>query len=214
MRTILIADDHPIFRKGLAEVIASGTDYSVVAECGDGVTALRLITELAPDIALLDIQMPKMTGFEVLKALHQAQLTTKVIFLTMHSEENIFEKAMDLGAQGYLLKESVTDDILLCLKNVLAGRFYVSGSISDYLVRLSSSRKAGNERTGLLKLTTTEMKILKLIAEKRSSKEIAELLFVSVRTVENHRNNICIKLELHGANALLPFAIENKHLLV
>ena len=214
MRTILIADDHPIFRKGLAEVISSGSEYSVIAECGDGVSALRMIKELKPDVALLDIQMPKLTGFEVLKAVNEAQLTTNVIFLTMHSEENIFEKAMDLGAKGYLLKESVTDDILLCLKNVLAGRFYVSGSISDYLIRLTTKLKAGNERTGLQKLTSTEMKVLKLIAEKLSSKEIAERLFVSVRTVENHRNNICIKLDLHGANALLPFAIENKHLLV
>ncbi len=214
MRTILIADDHPIFRKGLAEVITSGSEYSIVAECGDGISALRMIKELNPDIALLDIQMPKMTGFEVLKAVNEAQLTTNVIFLTMHSEENIFEKAMDLGAKGYLLKESVTDDILLCLKNVIAGRFYVSGSISDYLVRLTTKLKAGNERMGLQKLTSTEMKVLKLIAEKLSSKEIAERLFVSVRTVENHRNNICIKLDLHGANALLPFAIENKHLLV
>jgi DNA-binding NarL/FixJ family response regulator len=214
MRTILIADDHPIFRKGLAEVISSGSEYSVIAECGDGVSALRMIKELNPDIALLDIQMPKMTGFEVLKVVNEAQLTTNVIFLTMHSEENIFEKAMDLGAKGYLLKESVTDDILTCLKIVLAGRFYVSGSISDYLVRLTSKLKAGNERTGIQKLTSTEMKVLKLIAEKLSSKEIAERLFVSVRTVENHRNNICIKLDLHGANALLPFAIENKHLLV
>ncbi|MBP6671886.1 MAG: response regulator transcription factor [Bacteroidetes bacterium] len=214
MRTILIADDHPIFRKGLAEVITSGTEYSVIGECGDGISALRMIKELAPDIALLDIQMPKMTGFEVLKAVNEAHLTTNVVFLTMHSEENIFEKAMDLGAKGYLLKESVTDDILTCLKNVLTGRFYVSGSISDYLVRLTTKLKAGNERTGIQKLTSTEMKVLKLIAEKLSSKEIAERLFVSVRTVENHRNNICIKLDLHGANALLPFAIENKHLLV
>ena len=214
MRTILIADDHPIFRKGLAEVISSGSEYSVIAECGDGVSALRMIKELNPDIALLDIQMPKMTGFEVLKAVNEAHLTTNIVFLTMHSEENIFEKAMDLGAKGYLLKESVTDDIILCLKNVLAGRFYVSGSISDYLIRLTTKLKAGNERTGIQKLTSTEMKVLKLIAEKLSSKEIAERLFVSVRTVENHRNNICIKLDLHGANALLPFAIENKHLLV
>lgn len=214
MSTILIADDHPIFRKGLAEVITTATEYSIVGECGDGIAALKIIKELKPDIALLDIQMPKMTGFEVLKAVNESQLTTNVIFLTMHSEENIFEKAMDLGAKGYLLKESVTDDILLCLKNVLNGKFYVSGSISDYLVRLNTKLKAGNERTGLQKLTSTELKVLKLIAEKLSSKEIAERLFVSVRTVENHRNNICIKLELHGANALLPFAIENKHLLV
>jgi DNA-binding NarL/FixJ family response regulator len=212
-RKIFIADDHPIFRKGLIEIISSENDFEVVGECGDGITALKFITEKRPDIALLDIQMPKMNGFEVLRQIHELKLPTKVVFLTMHSEEDIFEKAMELGAKAYLLKESVTDDIIQCINNVLQGKFYVSGSISNYLFALNNRLKTGNEKSGLHKLTSTETKILKLISEKKSSREIADLLYISVRTVENHRNNICIKLDLHGANALLPFALENKHLL-
>lgn len=214
MNTIYIADDHPIFRKGLIEVIAAENGYEVVGESGDGISALNFIVEKKPDIALLDIQMPKMNGFEVLKKIGEQNLPTKVIFLTMHSEENVFEKAMELGAKAYLLKESVTDDIIRCIQNVLQGKFYVSASISDYLFTLNNKLKSGSEKTGLRKLTSTEMKILKMIAEKKSSREIADILYVSVRTVENHRNNICTKLDLHGANALLPFALENKHLLI
>lgn len=214
MKTIFIADDHPIFRKGLIEIISSETDFDVVGESGDGVAALKFITEQKPDIALLDIQMPKMNGFEVLKKIGELALPTKVVFLTMHSEEDVFEKAMELGAKAYLLKESVTDDIIQCIHSVLLGKSYVSGSISDYLFRLNSKLKVGSEKKGLQKLTSTETKILKLIAEKKSSREIADILYISVRTVENHRNNICTKLDLHGANALLPFALENKHLLV
>ena len=214
MKKIFIADDHPIFRKGLIEIIASENDFEVVGECGDGITALNFITEKKPDIALLDIQMPRLNGFEVLRKINELKLPTKVVFLTMHSEENIFEKAMELGAKAYLLKESVTDDIIQCINNVLQEKFYVSGSISNYLFTLNNKLKTGNEESGLQKLTSTETKILKLIAEKKSSREIAELLYVSVRTIENHRNNICTKLNLHGANALLPFALENKHLLV
>ncbi len=214
MKTIFIADDHPIFRKGLIEIISSEADLEVIGESGDGIAALKFITELRPNIALLDIQMPKMNGFEVLKKISEFALPTKVVFLTMHSEEDVFEKAMELGAKAYLLKESVTDDIIQCIHSVLLGKFYVSGSITDYLYRLNSKLKVGNEKQGLQKLTSAEIKVLKLIAEKKSSKEIAELLFVSVRTVENHRNNICTKLDLHGANTLLPYALENKHLLV
>ena len=214
MKKIFIADDHPIFRKGLIEIIADEPDYEVVGECGDGITALNFISEKRPDIALLDIQMPKMNGFDLLKRLNELKLPTKVVFLTMHNEEDIFEKAMQLGAQAFLLKESVTDDIIQCIHNVSEGKFYVTASISDYLFRLNSKLKSGNEKYGLQKLTSTEMKVLKLISEKKSSKDIADLLFISVRTVENHRNNICTKLDLHGANALLPFALENKHLLI
>jgi DNA-binding NarL/FixJ family response regulator len=213
MKRIFIADDHPIFRKGLSEIISSNGGFEVVGECGDGDSALKFITEKKPDVAILDIQMPKMTGFEVLKKINELNLPTKIIFLTMHGEENIFEKAMELNAKAYLLKESVTDDIIQCLHNVLEGKYYVSGSISDYLFTLNKKLKTGNEKQGLQKLTSTEAKILKLVAEKKSSREIADLLYVSVRTIENHRNNICIKLNLHGANALLPFALENKHLL-
>ena len=214
MKRIFIADDHPIFRKGLIEIISSEPDLEVAGECGDGIAALKYITDKKPDIALLDIQMPKMNGFEVLKKINELRLPTNVVFLTMHSEEDIFEKAMELGAKAYLLKESVTDDIVECINNVLQGKFYVSGSISDYLFTLNKKLKTGSEKHGLQKLTSTEMKILKLIAEKKSSREIADLLYISVRTVENHRNNICTKLDLHGANALLPFALENRTLLL
>ncbi|MFH1194773.1 MAG: response regulator transcription factor, partial [bacterium] len=136
---------------------------------------------------------------------------TKIIFLTMHKEEDVFNKALDLGVMGYILKESASEDIIECIKTVAENKHYISPIISEYLInRVSCSAVSKNK---IDKLTHTEKNILKMISDKKTSKEIAETLFISIRTVENHRTNICNKLELHGNNSLLLFAVENKHLL-
>jgi DNA-binding NarL/FixJ family response regulator len=214
MKNIFIADDHPIFRKGLLEIISSENDFNIVGESSDGLAAIKIIIDKKPDVAVLDIQMPNMDGFEVQKKINELALDTKVIFLTMHKEEDIFEHAMEMGVKGYVLKESASEEIIICVNNVLQGKYYISGSISDYLFNWNNKIKEGLEKNDLSLLTSAEMKILKLISEKKSSREIAEILYVSVRTVENHRNNICTKLNMHGANSLLKYTLENKKLLV
>jgi DNA-binding NarL/FixJ family response regulator len=209
--TLVVADDHPIVRKGLVQIISSAPEINVLAEAGDGETALKLIQEMRPDIALLDINLPRMTGFDVILELERKKLPVRVIFLTMHSEEELFNEAMDLGAQGYLLKESAITEIVEAIKRVGAGQSYISASITSYL--LNRSRRAdqlANQSQGLASLTPTERRVLRLIAEYKTSKEIADEMGSHYRTVENHRTNICRKLDIHGSHVLLRFALRYK----
>lgn len=212
---LVIADDHPIVRKGLRMAIESDASLKVLAEADDGAAALALIMALQPQVAVLDVNMPKMGGFDLLRELQQRRHPVAVIFLTMHSDEETFNEALDLGAQGYVLKESAVTDIVNSIKSVAAGKPYISPAISSYLI--NRSQRAGalaQKKPTLNDLTPTERRILRLIAADKSSKEIAEELFISHRTVENHRTNICQKLEIHGHNALLKFALAHKSELI
>jgi len=209
--TIAIADDHPLFRKGLKQAIEERSGFKVVAEAADGDTALQLITQLRPDVAVLDIDMPGRSGLDVAKEIRQQHIDTGVVILTIHNDEELFNEAMDAGAGGYVLKESAVQDLLACIDTVANGRYYISPGISAYL--LSRSRRVKElleKRPSLQALTPSEIHILKLIALSKSSKEIAEELHISYRTVETHRVNISRKLNLHGNNSLLMFAIENR----
>ena len=208
---LVVADDHPIVRKGLVQIITAAPEINVLAEAGDGETALKLIKELRPDIALLDINLPGMTGFDLILKIEEKKLPVKVIFLTMHSEEELFNEAMDLGAQGYLLKDSAVSEIVEAIKRVAAGQSYISAAITAYL--LNRSRRATEftrKSKGLADLTPTERRVLRLIAEYKTSKDIADELGTHYRTVENHRTNICRKLDIHGSHVLLRFALRYK----
>jgi DNA-binding NarL/FixJ family response regulator len=211
--TVLIADDHPIFRKGLRQIVEEGEGLMIVAEVADGETALQRMTELRPTVAILDVDMPKKNGLQIAASAQQAKLPTRLVFLTMHREEDLFNEAMDAGVQGYVLKENAASDIVSAIHAVAAGKHYISPSISDFLVQ-RSDRVKSLERTvpGLNQLTPTERKVLKLVGSNMTSKAIAEELSMSYKTVENHRTNIAHKLNLHGSHALLKFAIENKSL--
>ncbi|MFN8003970.1 MAG: response regulator transcription factor [Acidobacteriota bacterium] len=212
--TVLLADDHPVFRRGLRMVIASDPQFNVLDEAADGLLALARIRELRPDVALLDINMPQQSGIEVARTLQREQLNTRVVFLTMHRDEATFNAALDLGASGYLLKESAVEEIVSCLKAVAAGEKFVSPQLSTFLLnRGSRVRSLQEQKPSLADLTPAELRVLKLIAEQKTTREIAELLFISPRTVERHRENICTKLELRGSNALLKFALENKQVI-
>ncbi len=207
---VLLADDHPIFRKGLADIISAEKEFEIVAEAADGEDALAQIKKHKPDLIILDIKMPRLTGFEVVRELAKAKITQPVIFLTMHDEEDIFNHAIELGVKGYILKESAINEIVLCIKTVSKGKHYLSARFSDLFFSYKEKTES-NLASGINKLTSVEKAIIKFIADKKTSQEIADTLFISVRTVENHRANICRKLELHGINALLKYAIENKH---
>jgi DNA-binding NarL/FixJ family response regulator len=208
---IIIADDHPIFRKGLRAVVESESNFTVVAEADDGEAAFNLIQNSKPDVAVLDVNMPEMSGLDVVRKLQLERSETKIIFLTMHKDEDFFNAAMDLGVQGYILKDSAVTDIVACIKAVSRNQSFISPSLSTLL--LNRSRKATelkNQIPQLEQLTPTERRILQLIADYKTSKEIAEILCIHSRTVDNHRTNICQKLELKGSLALLKFAIEHK----
>jgi len=208
---IVIADDHPIVRQGLRQAIEREATLTVTGEAGDGRIALELIQKLQPRIAVLDMDMPGRDGFAVTQAAQNAGLTVKVIILTMHKNEELFHKALDLGIAGYVLKDGAIAEIVNAIRAVAAGRNYFSPELSTYLLNRSGRAAELARRIPTINdLTPTERRILKLIAEEKTSKEIADTLFVSIRTIEHHRSNICEKLDLHGFNALVKFAIGHK----
>ncbi|MCK5077376.1 MAG: response regulator transcription factor [Calditrichia bacterium] len=211
---IVIADDHPIVRAGLVKLIEQSNEFEVIAQCGDGEEALQYIREHKPDLAILDITMPKLNGLEIVKKSRTEKLPVEFIILTMYDDEEYFEEAMDNDVLGYLLKDNAVDELHDCLRAVAKGKHYICPQISKYLIdRNSKMQFLLRKAPQLDNLTSTEKSILKLIGDYKSSKEIAEELFISVRTVDNHRYNITQKLELKGRNKLLEFAVKNKSLL-
>jgi DNA-binding NarL/FixJ family response regulator len=208
---IVIADDHPIFRRGLGAMIESEASLTLAAEADNGETALALICEHEPDVAILDLDMPQKDGFAVTQAIRQKNLATDVIFLTMHKNEGIFNAALDLGVKGFVLKDSALPEIIDCIKAVRRGQHYISPPLSTYLINRRNRFEAlSEEKNGLKSLTPAERNILKIIADGKMSREIAETLFISIRTVDRHRANISQKLNLRGTNALVKFAIAHK----
>lgn len=208
---IVIADDHPIFRRGLRQIIEDEKQFVVVGEAGDGAAALELIINAKPDVAVLDIEMPKMSGLEIAAAVKQQNLPTAIVFLTMYNDEPMFNAAVDAGAKGYVLKDNAIAEITSCINTVTKGLPYITPMLSLFLLNRggrNNSFAAQNQNSQ--NLTKTERRVLRLIAEEKTSREIGEILFIHPRTVDNHRTNICQKLNLHGSHALLRFALKHK----
>jgi len=211
---IIIADDHPLMRQGLRQVIELEPNLRVVGEAGNGSEALAMIEDLQPDAAILDVDMPHQDGFQVARALAARKNPAAIIFLTIHSEEQMFHAALDLGAKGYVLKDSAIDDIVTAISEAVAGRAFTSLPMTTYITRRQNYNDVPDEqRLGLGQLTPTESRILKLLADYKTNKDIAEELSVSPRTVETHRARICQKLNLQGSHALMKFAVRYKSLL-
>ena len=208
---IIIADDHPLFRSGIRAELERIENLTLVGECGDGEEALTMILELNPDLAILDVNMPKLTGLDVTQKLCESECKTRIILLTMHREKKLFLRALELGIIGYLLKDALVSEIQQAVFAVAGGSFYLSPDLSGLLVE--QTRGSQLEPEWKLQLTPAELGIMTLIADLKSNDEIATNLFISKRTVENHRVNISRKLGISGTNALLKFAVKNKSLL-
>jgi DNA-binding NarL/FixJ family response regulator len=208
---LLIVDDHPVFRRGLRDIIEENSNFLVVGEASDGEAALCLISELKPDIAIVDIDMPRLNGLKMVRALQEMNLPVAVVFLTMYNELDVFDAAIKLGVKGYILKENAAEDIVVALDKVARGKIFISSSMSEKSqLRSNRVQSLPLSKPQLDKLTPAERHILKLIAEDRTSKEIADTLQISFRTVEKHRLNICNKLNLYGSHSLLKFAYDHK----
>jgi DNA-binding NarL/FixJ family response regulator len=208
---VIIVDDHPIFRRGLREIIESDPQLTVVAEASDGEQALRVLTEWRPAVAVLDLTMPIKDGFEVARAARAAQLPTALVFLTMHKDQHYLDAALDMGAKGYVLKDSAVSEIVGAIKAAAAGHDFVSPALSSLLIRRRRDADAlARDRPALEQLTPAERRILKLIAQGLTSRAIADTLNIGVRTVEHHRNNVAAKLGLQGSHALVKFAVKHE----
>ncbi|GAB6060825.1 response regulator [Desulfonatronum parangueonense] len=206
---IIIAEDHVILREGLKSLLSSHPSLEVVGEAGDGQEAIRLAYNLAPDLLLLDLSMPGMHGITALEPLTKMCPQTKIIILTVHQSDEYILSAFRAGAKGYVLKDSSYEELLLAISNVLEGRTYISAGISERVIRRFVGRKNESEPASALDvLTSREREILQLIAEGNKSKKIAQILFISPKTVAKHRANLMHKLSLHSISALTAFAIQ------
>jgi DNA-binding NarL/FixJ family response regulator len=209
---IVVADDHPLMRRGLRMSIEEESDLKVVAEASDGQMVLEQIEKLRPAIALLDIEMPKLDGLGVAREVIRRKLPTQIIFLTLHTNEDLFRTAMSLGIAGYILKDSAVQEVVAGIRAVAQGRPYLSSALTASLLQQRERPQTDISDPLASKLTPTERRIMQLIAVGMTSKEIGGELSIHYRTVENHRTNISRKLSLdgEGANALLRFALQNK----
>lgn len=216
MRTkirVLIADDHPLLRHGLRDIISRQSDLKVVGEAANGAQVLELLDVVSPDVLILDIDMPIMDGIEVARVLRNRSTPPKIIFLTIHKSRSIVRSMRELGVSGYVVKDAVMDEIVECIRSVNAGGTFMGEIPRSLTVPQSVAEDNAPVIEMLNLLTETELKILAEIARARTNKEIAELMFLSVRTVETHRYNICSKLGFKGIHALLKFAVHNRSLI-
>lgn len=203
--SIIIADDHPLLLKGLSDFLLE-RGYNLIGSGKDGREAYNLIIQEQPEIAILDIQMPFMSGIEIAQKCRNNNISTKIVLITLHKEKELYQKAKELNIFGYILKEFALEEIETCIQTVKIGKPFFSTKLKELIGVVLI------EDSGLSKLTPSEKKILKLIAQDKTNKDIASHLFISYRTVEKHRSNIITKLELEPkTNSLLIWAKENQH---
>lgn len=209
--TILLADDHPMLRMGVRQLLTHDPSFKVIAETGNGNDTMDQVYLLRPDILILDIIMPGLDGLTIAKRIDDSDLSTKVVILTIRDDSESLNAALDANVAGYVLKDSGTSNMLQCLRNVREGKLYFTSVMSTHLVEKRDHRlKFMEEYPGLNDVTKAEYRVLKLIADSKTTIEIAELLDLAESTIENHRGSIAKKLGLNGSYRLMKWAIENR----
>ena len=207
MISIILVDDHAIMRDGLRHLLAEESDIEVVGEANNGREAVKLAIEKKPDIVIMDVAMQDMNGIEATRQIKSENPDIKVIALSMHSERQIVVGIFRAGASGYLLKESSSLELVEAIRTIHLGRKYLSQKISDIVLQEISDIKKDTGEIGVDVLTNRECEILQLISEGNSTKKIADILFISPKTVESHRANIMDKLNIHNIPELTKYAI-------
>lgn len=208
-KTILIIDDHPLFREGLKAIIGRDNRFEVVGEAGNGREGLRLAKKLKPDLVLVDMSLPDQSGIQLTRELKNASLKTRIMIITMHSKVDYIVKAFQAGATAYVVKESAPERLIQGMDTVLEGEYFMDSSVSHKVVEKLMQfpkKEAKITNASYDTLTSREQEIMVFLAEGLSSKEIAEKLFISPKTVDNHRTNILRKLNLHSTIELIRYA--------
>jgi DNA-binding NarL/FixJ family response regulator len=208
-KKILIVDDHPLVREGLKTTVSSRPDYEVVAEAARADEALRLVHELKPDLVLLDLVLPDQSGLEVCRQIRSRRLKTRIMVVSMHSKTDHIVKAFQAGADGYMVKDSSVDKLLQGIQTVLDDRYFMDTTVSHKVVErlIQSDDNKAQIRNGAYEtLTSREQEILALLAEGLENQQVADRLFISIKTVKNHRASIMQKLNLHSIHELIRYA--------
>jgi DNA-binding NarL/FixJ family response regulator len=208
--SILLVDDHTIVRQGLAKVLEAEPGFRVVGEARDGREAISQVEQIKPDVVIMDIAMPLLNGVEATRQIKKAHPRTKVIILSMHSHNRFISELFSLGASGYLIKDSSGTDVVNAINAAVRGDTYLSPSISRQVIEdYVALKKTKSSREELYsQLSNREREVFQMIAEGRSTKEIADILFVSASTIKTHRANIMEKLQMENISQLIHFAIE------
>lgn len=207
--SVLLVDDHSMVRLGLRTIVERLDDIDIVAEAENGVDALAIIKEQKPDIALLDISMPKMNGLEVAKEVKELKLSTKIIIVSIYHKEEYVMQSIEYGCSGYLLKNTDPEELQLAVKTIMKGEHYYGANISKIMMQTMAQKQKESDAIAKQKLTRREVQVIKLIAEGLQSKEIAAQLFISARTVETHKTNIYYKLDIHNSAQLIRYAMNH-----
>jgi RNA polymerase sigma factor (sigma-70 family) len=206
---IVLAEDHTILREGLRALLSADPNFEIIGEAPDGREAVRCVEKLEPDLLLIDLSMPRMSGMDAIREIRKRFPAVKIIALTVHKTEEYLLTTLQAGADGYVLKDATHEELVMAIKNVMGGKSYLSPGVSEkvidgYLEGKESNRSLSSWET----LSQREREVLKLIAEGYKNKEIAEDLCISLKTVEKHRANLMKKLDLHNAAALTVYALQ------
>jgi DNA-binding NarL/FixJ family response regulator len=208
--SVLLADDHLVVRRGLRAVLEGEADFKIVGEIADGAEVVRTTESLKPDVLILDLMLPNLGGLQILRELRKLQLPTRVVVLSMHSSEAYVTEALGLGALGYVIKDSSADDLIRAVRQVAAGRSFLSPPLSESLLEAYNQRLQATSRDPYETLTTREREVLLLAAQGHTSAEIAAQLAISPRTAESHRSNLMQKLGLRTQSDLIRFALRRR----
>ena len=207
---IAIVDDHDIIRAGIKSVLEKHAQYEVCVEAANGEAALKAAEEFKPDIMLLDISMPKLSGLDIINRVKRASPKTKIIIISVYKLGAYILKALRCGVNGYINKDNLAEELIPALSRVSSGGSYLGSEISDYLAQTMQDSQKKEIPKGLKILNAREQDVLRLVAEGKTAREIAEIMFLSRRTVENYKNSILKKLNLHKTSDLIKYSLENK----
>lgn len=203
---VMIADDHTLVREGIRSLLSKLAEVEVIGEAKDGIDAVRFCKQHAPDVVLMDIAMPELNGLDATTRIADASPSTRVLFLSMHANEEYMQQALQMGAAGYLLKGADLKELEFAIRSVARGERYLTPAVAKYMVE-GYRNKGRNGATQLAQLTSRQREILQLIAEGHSTKDIAGRLNLSVKTIETHRAQVMKRLQIHDVAGLVRFAI-------
>lgn len=206
---LLIADDHPLVRHGIRALLQAHKEWSVVGEAADGNEVLLKIEKLRPDIAILDITMPGLDGLEITRRLHAAASKAKILVLSMHESDQLVRRLLDAGCRGYVLKSDLAVDLIKAVKLVAQGKVFLTPRVSEVVLQAFPALESQQQTQN--RLTNREMEVIRLLAHRKSNKEVAVSLRISVRTAEEYRARIMLKLRCHSPAELIEYAIRHGH---